>query len=686
MDKSRNKPNRLVHESSPYLLQHAYNPVDWYPWGPEALQLATERQCPILVSIGYAACHWCHVMERESFEDPETADFMNRHFVNIKIDREERPDLDHIYMDAVQVMTGSGGWPLNVFLTPDAQPFYGGTYFPPRAVSGRPSWMDVLAAVAKAFREKTADIENQARSLTDHLVRSNDFGLHPATDQPSPWLDRALPERMYRQIMQSADRRWGGFGRAPKFPQTLVIRYLFQYYFHRGEEEALNQACLSLDRMIRGGIYDQLGGGFARYSTDTEWLVPHFEKMLYDNALLLDTLCEACQLTGRAHYKRAIRETIAFANRELRHPDGAYYSALDADSEGEEGKFYVWSRAEVDECLGEKSELFCEYYDISARGNWEGKNILNIRHDPEELAARHGMTEPELQDTLAALRDVLLNKRSERVRPGLDDKSILSWNALMLAALLRASAALDDDQYRREALRGLDFILRSFRAPEGGYHHQWKAGQARHPAFLDDYAFLIQALLLAQEQTGRLDYLEEARRLLELVIDGFSDPGSGLFYFTHANQPDVILRKKEIYDGATPSGNSMMALNLYYLGIVFDRQDWVARSQQMAASLAPTVDKYPASFGLWALFIQGLAEGIPEIALVGQNFGNLLREFLLSFTPLKIFQAGTRDNEHLPLLSGKPAGTEARLYLCKNYSCQNPVTEVHALLQQLRPL
>ncbi|MFT3749248.1 MAG: thioredoxin domain-containing protein [Agriterribacter sp.] len=365
-----NYSNHLIHETSPYLLQHAHNPVDWYPWGETALQKALKEDKPILVSIGYSACHWCHVMEKESFEDEEIAAFMNEHFVNIKIDREERPDLDHIYMNAVQTMTGSGGWPLNVFLTPDKKPFYGGTYFPPSPVAGRPSWEQILVGVMKAFREKRTDINNQAENLTQHLSQSNSFGINPVSIDGK--ISRQDIDTMFENLMTNADTEWGGFGHAPKFPQTFSIAFCLRYYYYYKNKNALRQALLSLDKMICGGIYDQLGGGFARYSTDTEWLVPHFEKMLYDNALLTAVLCDAYQLTKNSLYKEAIDQTIAFVKRELMSEEWGFFSALDADSEGEEGKYYVWSMQEVNDLLGEEAALFCEYYDITEKGNWEG--------------------------------------------------------------------------------------------------------------------------------------------------------------------------------------------------------------------------------------------------------------------------------------------------------------------------
>ncbi|HEY0752147.1 MAG TPA: thioredoxin domain-containing protein, partial [Chitinophagaceae bacterium] len=424
-------PNRLAKETSPYLLQHAHNPVEWYPWGEEAFQKATEEDKPVLVSIGYAACHWCHVMERESFEDPAVAKLMNEQFVNIKVDREERPDVDMIYMDAVQAISGSGGWPLNVFLTPDRKPFYGGTYYPPVKAFNRASWRDVLTAISAAYHEKRDEILTQAETLTEHIKRSNSFGQGADNLMAkSEEIDIA-----YEHVMKTADKVWGGFGRAPKFPQMAVIKFLLRYHHISGNREALEQALLSLDKMSRGGIYDHIGGGFARYSTDTEWLVPHFEKMLYDNALIVSTLCEAYLITGKKEYRNAIEETLSFVERELTHPEGGFYSTLDADSEGVEGKFYVWSYAEVVETLGNKNAaFFCKYYDITEKGNWEGQNIPWNPKSLKEVIDEAQITEKEAIDIIRDGKEKLLERRGQRVRPGLDDKILLGWNALMNTA------------------------------------------------------------------------------------------------------------------------------------------------------------------------------------------------------------------------------------------------------------
>lgn len=655
-------------------MQHAHNPVDWFPWGDEALQKARSGNRPILVSIGYAACHWCHVMEKESFEDADTARFMNEHFVNIKIDREERPDLDHIYMDAVQAITGSGGWPLNVFLTPEGKPFYGGTYFPPRPVYNRPSWKDVLSGVSTAFTERRAEIEQQADNLTQHVATTGSFGIGSAAGQDPTLFTPETLQHIRDQLLGSADKQEGGFGGAPKFPQTFSIRFLLHYHYFTKDSAALDQACLSLDKMIAGGIYDQLGGGFARYSTDNEWLVPHFEKMLYDNALLVIALSEAYQATKKESYRLVIEETIAFIERELSNGEGGFYSALDADSEGIEGKYYVWDQAEIEKLLGDDAALFDAVYGVTAEGNWEEKNILIRTGRP---------VSPDEEQRLQKARALLLEHRAGRIRPALDDKVLLGWNALMNMAYSKAYAALGNEAYREMAVRNMAFLQQRFRG-EGiyFYYHSYKE-QARYPAFLDDYACLIAALTGLQEITGEGEYLSAARAILEEVIGHFSEPETGFFFYTHDRQKDLILRKKEVYDGATPSGNSMMASNLLYLSVVFNESDWADRAFRMAAALGRPVTTYPGSFGGWATLFQAFTYSIPEIVITGRQPEKARKEFLAHLIPYRVFQSASRENTQFPLLSDKTIGQDSLVFLCKNYSCQLPVNEVATAIRNL---
>ncbi len=670
--------NHLVHETSPYLLQHAYNPVDWHPWGTEALQKAKKENKPILVSIGYAACHWCHVMERESFEDESTAAIMNEHFVNIKIDREERPDLDHIYMDAVQAITGSGGWPLNVFLTSEAKPFYGGTYFPPVQAFNKPSWKQVLLSIAEAYKEKKPEIIQQAENLTQHLLESNQFGIR----QDAGPFNQEVLEEVFSSLMKNADKAEGGFGRAPKFPQTFSIQWLLRYHYYTENEEGLQQALLSLDKMIRGGIYDQVGGGFARYSTDAEWLVPHFEKMLYDNALLVTAISEAYQLAGESTYRDAIRETIDFIKRELMSPEHGFYCALDADSEGEEGKFYVWSKEEVMSILKDEADLLCQLFDITERGNWEGHNILRLPLGLDEFAKRNSLDPGQLRNDVIKAKQKLLEARSIRPRPLLDDKMLLGWNALMNAACSKAFMATGEEDYRQLAIRNMDFLFRSFsNRSNDKWGHSYKNGEARFPAFLDDFAFMIQALILLQEITGEARYLETAKELTQHVINHFSEEDGPFFYYTPNDQEDVIVRKKEIYDGATPSGNAVMAHNLFYLSAVFDIGGWKTRSMQMVSALSQVIRKYPGSFGVWASLLQSFTQEVPEIVISGKKINEMRNQFLSIFIPHRIFQSTEITNAAFPLLEGKPIADQALIFLCKNYSCQHPVDNLQAFIR-----
>lgn len=685
--------NRLSKETSPYLLQHAHNPVDWYPWGEEALEKARQEDKPILVSIGYSACHWCHVMERESFENEDTAAIMNDQFVNIKIDREERPDIDHIYMDAVQAMTGSGGWPLNVFLLPDGRPFYGGTYFPPVRAHSRISWRETLSAVSQAYKDRKHELESQAENLTEHLRTANTFGLLCAQPNDTVFTKQRLDE-IARNMLKQADKNWGGFGKAPKFPQTFTIVYLLRYHQVTKNKAALDQALLSLDKMIFGGIYDQLGGGFARYSTDEKWLAPHFEKMLYDNALFISALSEAYQLTKSKLYADAIRQTMEFVKRELWDGEGGFYSALDADSEGVEGKFYTWSKQEIDNILLEDSKLFCTYYDITEEGNWEHTNILWVTQPLHEFVAELNAGEKNIetrlesyQEFLEKCRQKLLSERSTRIRPGLDDKILLSWNALMNTACSKAYAAIGDVSFRETAMQNMQFLEAKFKdVSSGEWFHTYKNGDAKYTAFLEDYAYLVQAYIHLQEITGNQEYLVKAKDITVFLEENFAEEASGYFFFTHKKQTDVIVRKKELYDGAIPSGNAIMALNLHYLSVVFDRTDWFELAQKMIAGLEDAITKYPTSFGVWASGFLQLIVGSNEIAVLGENAFKSLPAILEQYIPNRILQTSSKANEQFPLLAEKGNLSELEIYVCKNYSCQAPVSTVTEMMYRLEAL
>ncbi len=678
--------NKLINETSPYLLQHAHNPVDWYPWGEEALQKAKEEDKPILVSIGYAACHWCHVMERESFENPDTAAIMNEHFVNIKIDREERPDLDHIYMDAVQAMTGSGGWPLNVFLLPDGRPFYGGTYFPPVKAFNRSSWREVLQGVHQAYVQKKHELEAQATNLTDHLKQSNGFGVAKKSGGKD-FFSRETLATIAQNILRNADTQWGGFGRAPKFPQTFSITYLLRHYHFTGDQAALDQALLSLDKMNAGGLYDQVGGGFARYSTDNEWLAPHFEKMLYDNALLLSALAEAYQLTKREDYALVMRQTIAFLEREMKDGAGGFWSALDADSEGEEGKYYTWQHEEIQALLGEDAAIFCAFFDVKPEGNWQHNaahpavTILFAQKGLEAFALEQGMDKQALRNLLDRCLAILLAHRQTRIRPQTDDKVLLGWNALLIKAFCKVYAALGDEHYRTLAVETIQFVESAFADGEGGWHHTWKNDVAKIPAFLDDLAYLVDAYIHVQEITGNAAYLTRAHALATQIIDLFGDSDTPFFFYTAENQSDVIIRKKEVYDGATPSGNAVMAQNLLYLALVFDQQAWRDRAMAMLDQLSQAIVKHPGSFGVWAMAVQWVIEEPLELVVVGKEALTAIHPILERYIPCKVFQLASETPAYgFPLLEGRWQEGKTSYFLCRQYSCQAPVNTLEAFL------
>ena len=677
--------NRLINETSPYLLQHAHNPVNWFAWGPEALQKAKDEQKVILVSIGYSACHWCHVMEKESFENEAIAALMNEFFISIKIDREERPDLDHIYMDAVQAISGGGGWPLNVFLTPDTKPFYGGTYYPPVKAFNRSSWTEVINAIAQSWKEKRNEIESQAENLVAHLSQGNavtqKFNGAINVDEKNLFtIDQC--HHMFANILKSADKTWGGFGIAPKFPQTFTIQYLLQYQYFTNSSEARNQALLSLDKMLQGGIYDHIGGGMARYSTDNEWLAPHFEKMLYDNALLIDVLCDAWQITNNEKYKTAIYKTIAFIKNELTQHGGGFYAALDADSEGEEGKYYVWQKLEIDNILGKDAPLFCNFFDISENGNWEQTNILRILKPSNEFIADNKIDPDDFNRIIENCLKKLVSERAKRIKPALDDKIILSWNALAIKAIAKAALILQDESLVKMAENNFIFIERHFIKTDSSPEmmHTYKNGIAKFPAFLDDYAYLISACLQLYELTSNFSYLEKAKQYAYYVIEYFDDDENIFFYFTNKDQKDTIIRKKEIYDGAVPSGNSMMAANLSKLSVIFNIPEWEQRAFKMLAQIIDSVEKYPSSFGIWASLLQQHVYGINEIAIVGLNAIELGNKIATNYIPYKVLMVSTIENARYPLLKSKPASLDTLIYLCKNYNCVSPFQTIQDFL------
>jgi uncharacterized protein len=701
--------NHLHREISPYLLQHAHNPVHWYAWKPEAFERARAEQKPILVSIGYSTCHWCHVMERESFENEDIAAIMNENFICIKVDREERPDVDAVYMEACQILTGGGGWPLNCFLTPEGQPFYGGTYYPPRPAYNRPSWPQLLLHLSRVWREQRDEVYAQAEKLTNH-IRRNDDALVKAPETaldssanaigaiPASATQTSVHTDIFNNLRDRFDRAEGGFGGAPKFPSTMALIYLLNHHHFTGQPEALEHALLTLQKMIMGGIYDQLGGGFARYATDREWLIPHFEKMLYDNALLVTTMSEAYKLLRQQERKgrllpvyepylllleETIDETLTYIAREMTHENGGFYSAQDADSEGIEGKFYVWDKSEIDALLGDESDLFCAFYGVSEEGNWEEKNILWRYESFELFAGKIGMQVADLKQRLAACRQKLLAVRSQRIWPGLDDKILLGWNALMVSGYISAYTALGRQEYLDIALKNVHFLLSSFarvpataETPYPPLLHGQRNGTVQYDAFLEDYTYLIAALIEVYQVTFDVQYLKAAEAYTDYLTTYFEDAQTGLFFITDVRQTDIMLRKKDLYDNATPSGNSTMVHNFQRLGLLCDRPEWLNRATVMLDALRDTTCKYPQSFQRWATAMQHEEWPIDEIAIVGDNAFEKAKDVQRRFWPNKIVAASRAPVEDMPLLAGKYGASDALIFICRNFACQAPVSDV----------
>jgi uncharacterized protein YyaL (SSP411 family) len=575
-------------------------------------------------------------------------------------------------------MTGSGGWPLNVFLTPQLKPFYGGTYFPPKPVHGRMSWIDTLEAVNKAFNNRRDEIESQASKLTNHLISSNSFGKISANDENE--IDKETLETIANNILKNADTEWGGFGKAPKFPQTSSIQYLLRQYHFTKNEKYLNQALLSLDKMILGGIYDQIGGGFSRYSTDEKWFAPHFEKMLYDNALLVSVLSEAFQITKNQLYANTIANTLEFIEREMMGEKFAFYSALDADSEGIEGKYYTWSKSEIEELLGEDAEIFCEIYNLTNKGNWEHNNILWLDDTIENFAVKNNIEESFLKSKLDSCRNILLQKRESRIKPQLDNKTLTSWNSLMNIAYCKAYAAIGDCHYREVAIRNMQFILDNLFV-EDELMHCYNNNSAYNTAFIEDYSYLIWALIHIQEITGEQTYLLKAKYLCDIVLSKFADTESPFFYFTESKKDDIIVRKMDTYDGAMPSANSIMAMCLNYLSTVFFDDNLRKRFLGMIHILGPAIMQHPTSFSSWAISLQNTVHLPKEIIVVGSNANAAISTILSSYLPNKILITSTAILDSLiPILSGKSSELETLYYLCENQTCLLPQNELSKFL------
>jgi len=678
--------NRLIHETSPYLLQHASNPVDWYPWGPEALQASKSQNRPILLSVGYSACHWCHVMERESFENEAIASLMNRHFICIKVDREERPDLDEIYMQATVVLNhGQGGWPMTVFLTPDQEPFFAGTYFPPDDRWGRPGFPSLLKKIAEAWEQDSAGLTSQARQLTERLKHELK-ALSPVSVSVS-LLDEAVT-----QFRENFDERHGGFGSAPKFPPSAGLSLLLRCYRRTGESRTLQMVTGTLDAMAAGGIYDHIGGGFARYSTDERWLVPHFEKMLYDNALLARTYLEAYQVTKQTSYRQVTTEVLDYILLEMTDPAGGFYSATDADSEGVEGKFFVWTPTEIQAVLqnAEDTRRFCACYDITDQGNWEHRSIPNRLRPIEPVLKELNLTIDELDKTMHRVRPLLYRARQERVAPGLDDKIITAWNGMMISAMAETGRVLGVSRYIDGAIKAADFLLLVHRTSEGALLRTSRQGRAHLDGVLEDYAYLAEGLIDLYEASGQERYLAAALQLGERLVDSFRDEDQGGFYTTAKTHETLIIRAREGADGATPSGNAVAVSALARLSFHYDRQDLREAAVGGIRAYGRQMARYPRAFAKSLAVLDLLADGPIELAFVGAPNDPGLEALQLAvrevFLPHRVIASseGTGTPSGHPLLAGKGlVEGKAALYICRNFSCQRPLTDPREVAEAL---
>ena len=676
--------NQLAHETSPYLLQHAHNPVDWHPWGEEALEIARGDDRPIFLSIGYSACHWCHVMERESFENEETAALMNANFVNIKVDREERPDLDSIYMEAVQAMTGSGGWPMSVFLTPAGQPFYGGTYFPPQPRHGMPSFAQVLLAVADAYKNKRDDLEAQAQRLTDAIGRTGSLSASGEA------LGVEILDEATGKLLQYFDEQYGGFGDQPKFPQPMTLEFAMSQYRRGGDADVLHIAEHTLQQMAAGGIYDHLGGGFHRYSVDRIWLVPHFEKMLYDNGQLLRSYLHAWQINGRPEHRQVVDETVDYVLREMTSPEGGFYSAQDADSEGEEGKFFVWTAEEIEEILGEEeAELLGQSYGVTPGGNFEGNTILNLERTVGEVAQEAGAAVETMAARLAAARQKLFAVREERVKPERDDKVLTEWNGLMIHALAEVGVVLGREDALEAARKSADFVLAEMSQENGLLFRSYKDGRARFNAYLEDYAAFARGLVALYESTFELRWLAEAVRLTKIMQSQFADEVRGGFYQTGMAHEQLVVRRKDFIDNAIPSGNSMAAELLLRLAKLTGNEEYRGEAARIILIMAAAMAQQPTGFGRMLTALDDLLSPSQEVAVVGSLEDPrtllLLEEVRRHYLPHTVLALKEPDSENpLPLLEGRGlVDGEPAAYVCENYACRLPVTGVAELRQLL---
>jgi uncharacterized protein YyaL (SSP411 family) len=659
--------NRLADETSPYLRQHADNPVDWRPWGPEAFAEAHATDRPVFLSIGYSACHWCHVMAHESFEDPDTATIVNERFVAIKVDREERPDVDAVYMEAVQAMTGQGGWPLTAFLTPDGEPFFTGTYFPNHPSHGRPSFVQLCDAIDDAWKHRRPDLLEQAAKITEHLRR-------PALGGAGGQASHEMLGSARDELVTAHDLTWGGFGGAPKFPQTMSIEVLLRHHHRTGDPEALAVVMRSLDAMAAGGIHDHLGGGFSRYSVDERWLVPHFEKMLYDQALLARAYLHGWQVTGLARYRGVLDDIVAYLLRDLRHPAGGFYAAEDADSEGVEGKYYVWTPDQIHAVLGLDTDPVMAWWGVTRDGNFEGASILN---------RLHGSVDDPEPPLVADARRRLLEAREERVRPGLDDKVLTEWNALAIATLAEAGAATGNRIWTQAAVDGGEFLLANLRTTEGRWLRSWQddgdGGRARHLALAADHAALLDAFVRLAEATGQARWIDAARSVADRLLDGFWDPDQPGFFTTGDDGEQLVTRSKDLLDNATPSANSLAAVGLLRLAALTGHAPYAERAEAVVDTIAGAAASHPTAFGHLLAAVDLLVHGIDEVAVAG-DAPALVLAVQTRYLPGAVLAWGERYDS--PLWEGR---TDGQAYVCRNFACQAPVTTAEDLIPLLHP-